>query len=203
MRIDQIRPLTKTQYQVEFSDGSRFRIYQKDLKVYGFQEGEVVEESTYAAFREAMRKRATLYAMHLLEDMDRTQAQLLQKLSLKGYPEEIAQEALDYVKSFGYVNDDSYIRRFAESRMGQKSRKEIYALLLRKGLDGAKVKDVLAEVYQEGSEKQAIERILEKKGWDPEGMDEGKKQKMYAYLVRKGFRYEDIRQVIQVSDSNA
>ena len=47
--------------------------------------------------------------MHLLNDMARTESQLRDKLKLGGYPSEITEAAIAYVKSFGYINDDAYI----------------------------------------------------------------------------------------------
>ena len=44
---------------------------------------------------------------------------------------------------------------------------------------------------------------MRKKHFSPDTASDEEKQKMYAYLMRKGFRYEDVRQVIQVSGWNA
>ena len=141
--------------------------------------------------------------MHLLNDMFRTEDQLRQKLRQNGYPEDVTDEAIAYVKSFGYINDEAYIRNFVESRKDKKSRKELYALLSQKGVKGESVDRILDEIYEEHSDRKAIYEILRKKRWNPENADDKEKQKMYGYLVRKGFRYEDIRQVIQVSFWNA
>lgn len=66
-------------------------------------------------------KRAKLRAMHLLNDMARTESQLRDKLKLGGYPSEITEAAIAYVKSFGYINDDAYIRNFIDSRKDKRA----------------------------------------------------------------------------------
>ena len=140
--------------------------------------------------------------MHLLNDMARTESQLRDKLKLGGYPSEITEAAIAYVKSFGYINDDAYIRNFIDSRKDKKSRREIYAILRQKGVDMNRAEEIMEEMYEEHSDQEAIRELLRKKHWDFACTDPKEKQKIYGYLVRKGFRYEDIRQVIQVSEWN-
>ena len=75
--------------------------------------------------------------------------------------------------------------------------------LLQKGISKEIVYEVLEEYYEDQDEHAAIQKLLEKKRFLPETATEGEKRKMYGYLLRKGFRYEDVRQVIQVSSWNA
>ena len=51
-------------------------------------------------------------AMSLLKYMDRTEWQLRDKLSLKGFSEEAIEEAIEYVKSFHYLDDYRYAVHF-------------------------------------------------------------------------------------------
>ena len=153
--------------------------------------------------KETLEKRAKLRAMHLLERMDRTEAELRSKLKKDLYPEDIVEIAIQYVKGFGYINDRGYARRFVESRQGSKSRLEIKMSLLQRGISKEIVSEVLEECYANQDESVAIQKLLEKKRFSSESATEEEKRKMYGYLFRKGFRYEDIRQVIQVSSWNA
>ena len=89
--------------------------------------------------------------MHLLNDMARTESQLKDKLKLGGYPSEITEATIAYVKSFGYINDDAYIRNFIDSRKDKKSRREIYALLRQKGVDMNQAEEIMEEMYEEQS----------------------------------------------------
>ena len=140
--------------------------------------------------------------MHLLNDMDRTESQLRTKLLNGDYPADIADEAIAYVKSFGYINDESYIRRFIESRKNSKSKKEIYALLMKKGVDMERVQEILSEYYSAEDSLNAIRDLLRKKRYDPKSATDQEMRKIYGYLARKGFGYEDIRQVIQINEWN-
>lgn len=203
MKITGIEAVTKTKYRVYVEEQFAFVLYKGELSRFHLKEGEALSDETMKSIREILLKRAKLRAMHLLNDMARTESQLRDKLKQGGYPDEITEAAISYVKSFGYINDEAYIRNFIDSRREKKSRREIYALLRQKGVDMERAEEILEEMYEEHSEKAAILELLRKKNWDFACTDPKKKQKIYGYLVRKGFRYEDIRQVIQVCDWNA
>ena len=152
---------------------------------------------------EELLKQAKLKALRLLTDMDRTEEQLRTKLKQKDYPEEIVEQAIDYVKSFGYINDANYVRRFVESKKGSKSRKEIYAALMQKGLPKELVDEVLIECYSDEDERQAIRVLLTKKHVSSTNSSKEEKMKLMAYLVRKGFNYDSVHKELEVSSWNA
>lgn len=147
---------------------------------------------------EPTAKSAKLRAMRLLNDMGRTEAQLRTKLKQGGYQDDDVEEAIAYVKSFGYVNDLEYARSFIESRKGRKSRKEMYAALEQKGIQGETIDQAFEESYEIGDSQAAIEEIIRKKRFDPETAEYAEKQKLAGYLMRKGFAYEDVRRAVGI-----
>ncbi|MBQ6377003.1 MAG: regulatory protein RecX, partial [Lachnospiraceae bacterium] len=52
------------------------------------------------------KTRARKTALVLLTDMDRTEMQLLEKLRKAGFSEEVVRDAVEYVRGFGYINDE-------------------------------------------------------------------------------------------------
>lgn len=204
MTVTKIEPVTKTRYKVYVDGQFAFVLYKGELSRYHIAEDSELEEKTYQSIRkEIILKRAKLRAMHLLNDMGRTESQLRTKLLRNDYPSDIVEEAIAYVKSFGYINDAEYTRSFIENRKEKKSKKEIYAALCQKGLPKDLIETALEECYADDDSIAAIEAIVRKKKFDPKSTNYREMQKMMGYLVRKGFRYDDIRQVIQVSEWNA
>ena len=206
MTVTKIEPLTKIKFKVYLDGSFAFVLYKGELSRFGIKAGaEISEETAERIRRDVVVKRAKLRAMHLLEDMDRTEAGLREKLRQGLYPEDAAEEAVRYVKSFGYLDDSRYAENFVRSRQGSKSRREIQALLLRKGISADKIEAAFEACYSEndGGEEEAVRRLLKKKRFSPEDVDEAQMQKIYAYLARKGFRYDTIRQVIQNYNENA
>ncbi len=204
MIVTKLEPMTKTKYKIYLDEQFAFVLYKGELSRYKIQENHDLSQEVVEKIKlEILTKRAKLRAMHLLSRMDRTEEQLRKRLKQDLYPEDIIESAIQYVKSFGYIGDMDYARRFVESRQSTKSKLEIKMSLLQKGVSKEIVESVLEEYYNERSEAAAIQKLVEKRGYSEESATDKEKKKMYEYLVRKGFRYEDIRQVIQVSSWNA
>ena len=150
-----------------------------------------------------MLKEAKLKALRLLNDMDRTESQLRQKLRDKSYSDEEIEVAVGYVKSFGYINDVNYAERYILNKQSSKSKREIYASLIQKGVSRDDIESAMDRCFEKEDEVEVIRRLCEKKHFSAEHATDAEKQKIYNYLMRKGFRSEEIRQVIQVSSYNA
>lgn len=199
MVVTEIKAVTKTRFRVYLDEEFAFVLYKGELFRYHLEKGAELSEKDYQEIKQnIILKRAKLRAMHLLADMDRTECQLRDKLLMGGYPEDIAEQAIDYVKSFGYINDLEYARRFVENKKSIKSRKELYALLSKKGLDSGMIEEVLEECCGSEDAEEAIYALLRRKRFNPESATKEEKQKAGAYLARKGFHYEDIRRAIQL-----
>lgn len=201
MTVTKIEPLSKTRYKVYLDGQFAFTLYKGELSRYHIAEESVIEDDIYDSLRLIVIKRAKLRAMHLLSDMGRTESQLRAKLKQGGYAEDGVEAAIRYVKSFGYINDMEYARSFIDSRKDRKSKKELYAALLQKGVPAEIVEQVFEEAdYGEKDSRQAIEALMRKRSYNPETADVKEKQKMMGYLMRKGFSYQDVRNVLQVCE---
>lgn len=204
MEITKLETVTKTRWKVELDGERTFILYKGELKRFGIQEGGELSEELYEQIRkEVLLKRAKLRAMHLLTDMPRTESGLREKLKTGMYPEDVIDEAVAYVSSFGYLNDYRYAENFIISKRASKSRKEITALLCEKGVSREQIDLAMENCYGEEGDSEAIRRLIEKKRVDILHASEQELHKLYGYLARKGFRYEDIRQVIQNYTENA
>ena len=142
-------------------------------------------------------KKAKIKALNLLERMDRTEAQLREKLLKAEFEPELVEQAVAYVKSYGYLDDERYVRNYIEYRKDQKSRRQLeQELQFRKGVSPELIRKVYEEL-EPADEKRLIRRQLEKKHYDPENCDEKQRQRLIAFLVRKGFRTGDILSVLR------
>lgn len=132
--------------------------------------------------------------------MDRTEAQLREKLLAAEFEPEIAEQALDYVKSFGYIDDERYVRNYIAYRSQSKSRRQIeQELLFRKGVSRELIQKVY-EYTEPADEKAMIRRQLEKKHYCAAECDEKQRQRLIASLIRKGFHMGDILSVMKENE---
>ena len=201
MTVTKIEPLTKTRYKVYLDGQFALTHYKGEQSRYHIAEESVIEDDIYDSLRLIVIKRAKLRAMLLLSDLGRSESQPRTKLKQGGYAEDAVEAAIRYVKSFGYINDMEYARSFIDSRKDRKSKKELYAALLQKGVPSEIVAQVFEEaVYGEKDYRRAIEALMRKRSYNPETADVKEKQKMMGYLMRKGFSYQDVRNVLQVCE---
>ena len=198
MIVTEVEAWTKTKYKIELDGKFAFVLYKGELSRFSVQKGKELPEETVREIKEkVLAKRAKARALHLLNAAPRTEAELKRKLEEGLYPKEITEQAIAYVKSFGYINDYRYALNFIECRQEKKSRREIQALLAQKGLDPETAACAMEEAYAEKGDQEAIRKILERKHFTEIMEDPERLQKVFGYLARKGFRYEDIRRVVQ------
>ncbi|MBQ4559974.1 MAG: regulatory protein RecX [Tyzzerella sp.] len=145
-----------------------------------------------------MIKQAKLKALSLLTYMDRTELQLRKKLKDNNFSDEVIEQAIAYVKSFGYINDAGYAERYVMNKQSAKSRQELYVALSQKGISKENIEHALETCYESENELSTIYCLLEKKHYIAEEATEADKRRMYNYLLRKGFHREDVSKALNV-----
>ncbi len=145
-------------------------------------------------------RRARHRALHILERSDRTEQELRAKLE-RNYRAEAVEDAISYVKQYHYLDDRRYAVNYLNSRGRVKSRRQVeQELLYKKGIS----KEILEEARTEAEpqdEREQIRRWMEKKQIHPETADPNELRRFYLFLMRRGFRSEDILSELRVSAS--
>ncbi len=145
-------------------------------------------------------KRAKLRAMNLLQGREYTTAQLRTKLQQGFYPAEIIEQAIAYVAGFHYIDDLRYAVDYITYRRGQPQQAADRTGSAGQGNPGSYHGRGLAGLAGERwgqDEQRMIREQLHKKHYDPEAETDWKeRQKIYAFLARKGFSAEAIRKAI-------
>lgn len=147
---------------------------------------------------EEEKKKARVKAMRLLEHMDRTEQGLYDKLKQADFSEHAIADAMAYVKSFGYINDQRYAEAYLRYRIGKKSRQQLVLELLRKGVDKGTIDLAWEEVadLEEPDERALIREMILKK-WEPDmALDVKQMRRLQGQLLRRGFRGSDIQAVL-------
>ena len=147
--------------------------------------------------REARKK-----ALRLLEHMDRTEKGLTDRLLRAGLSEELAEDAVSYVKDYGYINDRRYALNYIMYRIHDKSRQKIFQELSGKGIDRQTIQDAWeeAEELETPDERALLCQMIEKKYEPGAELDEREMRRLYGYLARRGFRSGDIFSVLEEMD---
>ncbi len=200
MIVTQITGITKGRFRIYIEEKPAFVLYRGEVRRLGIREGEPLsEESLREIEEEILPTRAKRRAMNLLQNRDYTEAGLREKLRNGDYPESCIEEAVAYVKSYGYVDDCRYAGDFITYNLDRKSRTRMEQDLMRKGISKDTIRTVFEELEEQGTsqdEGAMIRRLLEKKKYDPQTATGQEKQRMYAFLYRRGFRAEVISRAL-------
>lgn len=134
-------------------------------------------------------------ALRFLSYRIRSIGEVRQYLSRKEYPEDVTDALLQRLIREKYLNDANFAQRWVRMRMDQnRSIATIRAELIKKQINVADIQRALDEIDSDDIKKQ-IHYLLQKKRplyATPE--------KLVQYLLRKGFRYSDIKQVMTESE---
>ena len=132
-------------------------------------------------------------ALNYLSVAVKSEKQTRDYLKGKGYTPLVIDRVLEKTKEYGFVDDDYFARRYAETYADKKGAFLIKRELKTKGI----ADDISEEVLEEmGDQSEAAARIAEKymRGKEP---DQKNLQKLYRHLLSKGFSYDDAKSAVE------
>ncbi|MBD5500255.1 MAG: regulatory protein RecX [Lachnospiraceae bacterium] len=197
MTVTGITEVSNARVQIAINGEAAFTLYKGEVRSFHLKEGEDIPEEVYREIMETiLPKRAIKRAMNLLKVKAYTVKQLTDKLKNSGYPEMIVEEAINYVSSFGYLNDEQYALDYIEYYKESKSRMKIFNSLIQKGIS----KEIVEESWEKSTEddnrnleQEQIFTWMKKKNFNPSEASYEEKQRFSAFLYRKGFQIDSIR----------
>lgn len=201
MRVTQITELSRSRSKVYIDQEFAFVLYKGELRLYHVREGEELAEGDYhTILEEVLPRRAKLRAMNLLKGREYTTEELRRKLKQGMYPDKVIEEALAYVASFRYTDDLRYAVSYITYHEEDKSRRRIEQDLTAKGISRETLAKAWIEWQEQGGtqdEQAMIKQLLEKRHYDSEHADMKERQKIFAFLMRKGFSNEAVRRALR------
>ncbi len=204
MRVTGLEEISGSRSKVFIEQEFAFVLYKGELSSYHICEGEELTQAVYDEIMDkVLPKRAKLRAMNLLKNRDYTTKQLHDKLKDGYYPENIIEQALDYVAGCRYTDDLRYAETYIFDHEETRSRRRIEQELTDKGIDKATLEKAWQQWEQKGGvqdEEAMIRRLLDKRHYDPDTADFKEKRKNYGFLMRKGFSPDVIRRTLRADD---
>ena len=139
--------------------------------------------------------RAKARGLWFLDRADYSEKKLYEKIVAGGISHTAAARAVARIKELGLVDDQKLAARLAV-QMGEAnvSKREAYAKLYNKGIPSDVIKSVLEET--EFDETAQINAVIQKK-YRTKIHTKEDIQKVYAALIRKGFSYSAVSDVIR------
>ena len=199
MIVTEIKPISKKQYKV-FIDGEfAFVLYKGELRLYHIEENQEIKEDIYQnIIEEVLTKRAKLRAMYLLQKNSYTEFKLKEKLRQGEYPESCMEKAIEYVKSYGYINDMQYASDYMFYHAKGLSRMQLVQKLKQKGISDDIIKGAYDNFCRENpiDEQPLLHKLLKKKHFEKD-LPYEERMKIVKSIMQKGFSYDKINQAIE------
>ena len=202
MLITKLEQIGKSKVQVYIDDAFAFQLTEGELDRLRLEEGQSILPEEYEKLIELLvYPKAIEKALSILKFMDRCEQELRFKLSRADYKEEVIDRVIDYVKHYGYLNDERFTAAFVKARKNKKSKLMIKNELQQKGISKDIIQMVLEAEYDdedlEDGEGIAIRKAIAKKTKTPDNLTVMEKQKLIASLYRKGFDLSKIKQNLE------
>lgn len=195
MLITRIEQIKKELYRIEIDYEFAFALYTREMKkLHLKEECEIQEEVVEMIEKDIVLPRAKRKAMMLLQRSDRTREELRKRLLEASFSLNIVDKTLEYIDSYGYINDERYMENYVFFKKGNKSKKQIEMELIKKGLDRQQVTQYLEE--NEWDETKVLRELVEKRLSKKANLDEKELQKQYGYFMRKGYAYYTVKRII-------
>lgn len=198
MTVTAIVPVDKRKCKVFLGEDFAFVLYKSEAARFHIEEENDLSEQTYEKIKEEiLLKRARDRALYLLQSQGRTKAEMIQKLQKDGYPDDVIREVMSFLEEYHFVDDSSYTENYIHVNKSRKSSRQIVFELQQKGVD----KDTISRMFEEApiNEDDTVRVLLKKKTGGQIPADWKERQKLAAFLGRKGFSFDVIQRVLRES----
>lgn len=131
--------------------------------------------------------RAKNYTLFLLKFRYRSCREIEDRLKKKNFSSEVIEKTVNALSCAGLINDLSFAKAWVASRLEYRPRSKrlLKYELLKKGVEKEIIETVLCGIGEE-KEYDIARNIAEKRAQKLRG-DKRAREKLYAYLVRRGF----------------
>ena len=135
-------------------------------------------------------------ALRLLTVRDRSEAELGERLRLKGHDEEAIASVLERCLRLGYLDDRRFARERARAllRQGRAVGRRLLDDLRRHGIAEGEARDAAAEAEDEFTREEVLAALAERRfpGFDYHQADDRQRQRVVNYFLRRGFALSQV-----------
>ncbi len=168
-------------------------VIKKNLKV----NREIDDETLHQIKHESMFQNAKERALHYLAGRSRSENDI--RRSLNSFQPEIIERVIDFLRTYNFLDDLDYARRYAKDRLKMKPRslRLIGQELKSKGIMDQDLELVLSELQDQTDEFSLALELANKKLKSYRHLDRMLQQRrLYHFLRRRGFSSEIISDVL-------
>ena len=171
---------------LRLDDAAWLRVTEAELVELGVKDGESVSDVEQVEIeRRLARARSRAFVVRSLAVKAQSVAELERKLADRSIPPDIAAEAIELARGYGYLDDEVLAGQLARGMCERGyGRRRAERTLRTRGISDELAVEALAEVYERGEE---LDHALRALGRRTIGETDADRRRAAAFLVRRGF----------------
>lgn len=133
----------------------------------------------------------------------RTEKEVFDKLGDKGYDTKTIMDAIEELKSLGYINNKLYVQKYIydRSKLKPKSKKMLKFELISKGISQEDIDEIIVD--WKADDITVAETLVKKKFGKYDLKDEKIVKRVYSFLHHRGFSFEIVNGIIQKTNNGS
>ncbi len=201
IQIVDVSQRSKNKYLILTDNEIAFVVYKGDLSKYNLEKGrEFSEEELETFVTDVILPRGKRRSLYLLGAREYSCKGMRDKLQQDGYPEFCINEIIEFLKCNRYIDDERYAKAFLRTYSRNQSVGQLKNTLRRKGISEECIEMSLEDLAASGdlpSQEELVRQMLRKKKYTKNNTDRREYERIFSYLLRKGFSSELIRRCMR------
>ncbi|MCI8630161.1 MAG: hypothetical protein HFE57_11845 [Firmicutes bacterium] len=193
----------KDRYSVFIDDNFAFGLIMQDIVYFKLKQGEEISQEKYNFIQnELIYIQAQDIALHYIAYKMRTEQEVRKKLFEKEYTEYIIERVIHFLIEYHYIDDMKYCKSYIKQRL-QYNPKGVY--ILKMELKQRGIKQSIIDKAIENSDIDELNdaiKLLQKKCLYLDDIDEKNKKRLFAFLQRRGYSYDIIKEAFAYVTKN-
>lgn len=193
----------KDRYSVFIDDNFAFGLIMQDIVYFKLKQGEEISQEKYNFIQnELIYIQAQDIALHYIAYKMRTEQEVRKKLFEKEYTEYIIERVIHFLIEYHYIDDMKYCKSYIKQRL-QCNPKGVYVLKMELKQRG--IKQSIIDKAIENSDVDELNdaiKLLQKKCLYLDDIDEKNKKRLFAFLQRRGYSYDIIKEAFAYVTKN-
>lgn len=187
-----------SRWHVFLDNNVDFLLYKGEVRKLNIKEGIYIDENQYQIIVEILYRRARERALYILDDAYKTKKQIKDKLKSGLYPVFVIDKVIEYLLEYDLINDYRYAMMYIDYKADSKSKRQIIQDLYSKGIS----KSIIDSAFEDTdfSDEDSLKKVIEKRISRYDLNERKDIDKLYRYLVGKGYSYNDVKRALSDYD---
>ena len=134
------------------------------------------------------------YALKVVGFKDRTEKEIREKLTQKGYDEITIEDETQFLKNYGFINDSRYAERFINDAINLKKwgKARIKTELLRKGIEREIIENTIEDAFLEIDDDRLLLE-MQRRFQNSDFSNIKERTRIFNFYLRRGFSPDEIK----------